>query len=167
MTRHRRQWTTVASVLLGAVVTVAACAGPAPATPAPSATPAGPPTPVPPPVAILAIARGQAIAGDLGTWIVQDHGEDSPWLPGEPIEVPAQGAIGHVLLDEPWPVDAWTAYVLPKGTPPRTEGLRKLATGSGVVQFELPPGAWSLQVSVWFAEGVGEASYYWELVPGS
>jgi hypothetical protein len=32
--------------------------------------------------------------------------------------------------------------------------------------FELPSGGWTLQLSVQFGDGIGEATYYWQLGQG-
>lgn len=149
---------------LGALLATSACGAPAPpTTPEPSPTPTGELVPPQPPVAVLSFPGGQPTAGDLGTYVYRGAGSDSPWLPGEPIAVPAAGALGEVFLSEPLRVTTWWARVAPAGRAPRPGEAREIATGDGAIAFELPTGTWTVEVSVQFAEGIGSATYYWQL----
>jgi hypothetical protein len=153
-------------VFLGALLAVVACGAPPPPTPEPSPTVAGEPVAAQPPLAVLNFPGGEPTAGDLGTYIYRGAGSDSPWLPGEPMVVPAAGALGEIFLSEPLTVTAWRARVAPAGQVPRIGEGRQIAAGEGRMVFELPSGAWTLQLSVQFGDGIGEAMYYWQLGQG-
>jgi len=161
----------VLPLALGALLAISACGAPAPPATPPATAEATPiptdePFPPQPPVAVLTLPGGQPTAGDLGTYIYRGAGSDAPWLPGEPIAVPPTGAIGTVFLSEPLRVTQWWARVAPAGRAPRIGEAREIATGDGAVSFELPTGAWTLEVSLQFGDGVGSAAYYWQLGQG-
>jgi hypothetical protein len=155
-------------LLVGALLAVTACGAPPPPplTPEPSPTSTGDPVAAQPPVAVLTYPGGQPTAGDLGTYIYRGAGSDSPWLPGEPVTVPAVGALGEVFLSEPLTVTDWQARVAPAGRVPRIGEGSQIAAGEGSMAFELPTGAWTLQLSVRFGDGIGEATWYWQLGQG-
>jgi len=157
----------VLPVLLGALLAITACgAPPPPVTPEPSHTARGEPPPTKPPVAVLSFPGGQPTAGALGTYIYRGAGSDAPWLPGEPMAVPPAGALGQVFLSEPLKVASWRARVAPAGRAPGIGEEREIATGEGPIAFELPTGTWTLQLSVQFGDGIGEATWYWRLGQG-
>jgi hypothetical protein len=106
------------------------------------------------------------VAGDLGTYIYRGAGSDSPWLPGEPVAVPASGAIAEVFLSEALPIASWTARVAPTGQEPKIGEPREIAAGEGPIAFELPTGRWTLALAIQFGDGIGEATYFWELGQG-
>jgi hypothetical protein len=153
-------------LLLGALLAITACGAPPP----PATTEASPastePIPQQPPVAVLSFPGGQPTAGDLGTYIYRGAGSDAPWLPGEPLAVPPTGALAEVFLSEPLRVTSWRARVAPAGRAPGIGEEREIATGEGPIVFELPSGAWTLQLSVQFGDGIGEATWYWQLGQG-
>lgn len=154
-------------LLLGALLAITACgAPPPPVTPVASPTSTGDPIPQQPPVAVLNFPGGQPTAGDLGTYIYRGAGSDAPWLPGERVAVPPAGALGQVFLSEAIRVASWRARVAPAGRAPGIGEEREIATGEGPIVFELPTGAWTLQLSVQFGDGIGEATYYWQLGQG-
>jgi hypothetical protein len=153
-------------VFLGALLAIAACGAPPPVIPQPATTPAGEPVAAQPPLAVLTFPGGQPTAGDLGTYIYRGAGSDSPWLPGEPVTVPAAGALGEVFLSEPLTVTGWQARVAPAGQVPRIGEGREIASGEGPMVFELPTGAWTLQLAVQFGDGIGDATWYWLLGQG-
>lgn len=150
-------------VFLGALLAIAACGAPPPVTPEPATTPSGEPVAAQPPRAVLAFPGGRPTAGELGTYIYRGAGSDSPWLPGEPVTVPAAGTLGEVFLSEQVPVTGWQARVAPAGQVPRIGEGREIASGEGPMIFELPTGAWTLQLSVQFGDGIGDATWYWLL----
>ena len=134
--------------------------GPSP-TASVAATPATPATAEPPP-ASLAAEGGDPVTGTLGSFTWNNGGSDSPWVPGARIHVGAgelltgtvAGAVG---------VANWTARRVPAGA---TDGAGAvgLGDGTGPITFQAPPpGTWSAQVSVWFADDLGSATYYWRL----
>jgi hypothetical protein len=160
--RHGDQ---VIPLLLGALLAIAACGAPPP-TPEPSPTSTGEPLAPQPPAAVLSFPGGQPTVGDLGTYVYRDAGSDAPWLPGEPVAVPPAGVLCQVFLSEPLRVTAWRARVAPAGRAPGIGQEREIAAGEGPMIFELPSGAWTLQLSVQFGDGIGDATYYWQLGQG-
>lgn len=155
-------------LLLGALLATVACGAPPPPPPTPE-PPSGPtdePLPQQPPVAVLTFRGGQPTAGDLGTYIYRGAGSDSPWLPGELVAVPPAGALGQVFLSEPLTVTSWRVRVVPVGQVPEIGEGREIASGEGRIAFELPTGSWTLQLSVQFGDGAGEATWYWQLGQG-
>jgi hypothetical protein len=149
-------------------------ASPVRATAAP--TTASPPTPAPPteasvpsaallgspPIARLAVEGGDPVDGQLGTYTWGGGGSDSPWLPGAPIEAGA-GEPMEVTFEPVVGISAWRGRIVP-GAAGGPAGATVLAEGSGPVRFGAPPaGAWTLEVQVTFAAGMGTASYAWAL----
>jgi hypothetical protein len=153
-------------VFLGALLAIAACGAPPPVTPEPFPTLVGDPVAAQPPTAVLTFPGGQPTAGDLGTYIYRGAGSDSPWLPGEPIAVPPTGAVGQVFLSEPLTVASWQVWAFPAGQVPGIGQERQIAAGEGPIVFDLPSGAWTLQLSVQFGDGIGDATWYWLLGQG-
>ena len=158
-------------LVLGALLATVACGAPQPPVtpvPTPTAEAAPPNEPIgpQPPIAVLSFPGGQPTAGDLGTYVYRGTGSDSPWLPGEPVAVPPVGALGEVFLSESLLVTAWSARVSPAGRPPGAGDLREIASGHGRIVFELPTGAWTLQLSAQFGNEIGDATYYWQLGQG-
>jgi hypothetical protein len=153
---------------LGALLAIVACGAPPPppVTPEPSPTPSDEALPPQPPTAVLTFPGGQPTAGDLGTYVYRGAGSDAPWLPGEPLAVPPTGALGQVFLSEALRVTSWSARLGLAGREPRPGELREIGAGEGPIIFELPSGAWTLQVEVSFGDGIGGAAYYWLLGQG-
>ena len=136
-----------------------------PSAPATSATSTPSPT-APgrdaPPEALLAAEGGDPVAGQLGTYVWLESGSDSPWLPGAPLAVGA-GEPLTVTLAPDGEMRAWSARYVPAaaGGP---EGATSLANGATSPRFDAPgPGAWTVEVFVEFAPGVGDAHYFWRL----
>ena len=113
-----------------------------------------------PPVAMLAAEGGDAVGGQLGTYIWAGGGSDSPWLPGAPITVGAKEPL-IVAFQPTIDLASWTARSVASGaTDPA--GARSLGQGSGTARFEAPTtGSWTIEVHVEFADGAGSASYFW------
>lgn len=155
-------------LLLGALLAITACGAPPPppVTPEPSPTSSGESVTPQPPAAVLNFPGGQPTVGDLGTYVYRGAGSAAPWLPGEPVAVPPAGALCQVFLSEPLRVTSWRARVAPAGRAPGIGQEREIATGEGPMIFELPTGAWTLQLSVQFGDGIGEATWYWQLGQG-
>lgn len=154
---------------LGALLAIVACGAPTPPpTPEPSTSPTtSDEQPLPqPPTAVLNFPGGQPTAADLGTYVYRGTGSDAPWLPGEPIAVPPTGAIGQVFLSEPVRVASWSAWLALTGRKPGPGEPRQIGAGEGPIMFELPSGTWTLQLRVEFADGIGGATYYWQLSQG-
>jgi hypothetical protein len=177
MPRIQRGWPTVALVI-AATCAAAACTGTVASTPSagspslagvatsppvnasdgPSATPSDDDTS--PPTAALAAEGGDPVTGQLGTYVWAGGGSDSPWLKGaliavgvnEPLTVAFQPAIDVV---------GWTVRFVPSSASDPA-GARSLGTGADVPRFEAPEaGSWTIEVHVDFADGAGNASYFW------
>jgi hypothetical protein len=136
--------------------------GTASQTPAPSVEPSTPTPAAGPPAAELVVAgaAGPGAVAQLGTYVWRGEGSDAPWLPGTPVVVDP-GASLVVRLGTDDAVADWTAVVRPPGDPEPGQG-RELGSGRGPLTFTSPAaGSWSLQVVVTFADGQGEAAYYW------
>lgn len=172
--RSRRVGLAVVSGL-GLVLGLGACAvspgGAATATPPAAATPADvTPTEAPartapagePPIAWLSVEGGDPVAGQLGSFTWGGGGSDSPWLPGAPIAVGA-GEPATVTLDPAVRISSWRArYVLSTADGP--DGALTLGNGIGTPAFLVPPtGSWTVEMHVVFADGLGDASYAWQL----
>jgi hypothetical protein len=114
------------------------------------------------PVATLAVEGGDPVVGQLGTYAFGGTGSDSPWLRGAPIRVGRSERLA-VSLEPAVSVAAWTArYVPSSATGP--EGAVGLAQGAGLPAFDPPPdGSWTVEIRVTFAEGQGDALYFWAL----
>ena len=164
------------AILVGLVLAcgpVAAPGGPiaVAATPAGTASPTpaatdGPSPTIPgrdsPPDALLAAEGGDPVAGQLGTYVWLETGSDSPWLPGARLAVGAGEPLTISLVPD-GEVRAWAARYVPAaaGGP---EGATTLGEGAGSPRFDAPgPGAWTVEVFVGFAPGVGDARYFWRL----
>jgi hypothetical protein len=176
----------LAAVVLGAMLGAGGCAAgstataSAPSTPA-AVEPSAPPASIPvaatpsvrmeptgrtspagtePPTASLSAEGGEPVAGQLGSFTWQDGGSDSPWLPGTAIRVGAGEPLTVVLAGDVG-VAEWTARRVPAGT---TDGSGAVGLGSGPapIAFAAPAvGSWSVQVTVRFADNMGDATYYW------
>ena len=115
-----------------------------------------------PPDAFLAAEGGDPVAGQLGTYVWLETGSDSPWLPGAPLAVGAGEPLTVTLVPD-GEIRAWTARYVPAGAG-GPEGATTLGDGAGTPEFVAPrPGAWTVEVFVEFAPGVGDAHYFWRL----
>jgi hypothetical protein len=124
-----------------------------------------PPTPglLPPEARLVAGTTGDPVAGQLGTFTWLDGGSDSPWLPGTPVVVPARTDL-RVGFDPALPVSSWTATVVPASAD-GPAGAATLGRGDGTdapVDFDGPEaGSWTVRLHAVFANGLGEASWFW------
>jgi hypothetical protein len=115
-----------------------------------------------PPDALLAAEGGDPAAGQLGTYVWLESGSDSPWLPGAPLTVGAGEPLALTLVPD-GEIRAWAARYVPAAAE-GPEGAESLGEGAGTPRFDAPgPGAWTVEVLVEFAPGVGEARYFWRL----
>ncbi len=182
VTVHRSIRASALALLIPALLTACSAPGTSSSPPPPEASPAatvdptatvipsvaaseGAPTPEPPipepPAASIAVEGGDAVVGQLGSFSWKNSGSDAPWLDGSPIHVGA-GEQLVLTLAEPIAIDTWqVSRVLPGSR----DGIGSIgmAEGSGErVAFVAPPsGSWSVSVSVWFADNLGSAAYYW------
>jgi hypothetical protein len=116
-----------------------------------------------PPAASLAVDGGDPVVGELGSFTWQDGGSDSPWLPGTPIRV-GNGERFTLTLADPIGIGSWTAsYVSAADLQSATSVGLGEGTGAPVTFDVPPPGAWSVYVSVRFAENLGSAAYFWHV----
>jgi hypothetical protein len=116
-----------------------------------------------PPVASLAAEGGDPVPGELGSYTLGDRGSDSPWLPGALIAVGRREPL-VVALSDGVAIGAWTARTVPAEAAPGG-AVRPLATGSTLIRFAAPEaGAWSVAVTIQFADRPGSATWYWKLV---
>jgi hypothetical protein len=113
-----------------------------------------------PPDAVLAVDGGDPVVGELGSFSWDNTGSGAPWLPGAPMHI-GRGEVLFMALSEPIRLATWTVGRTPAETP--GIGIEGIAEGgTGMVMFPAPPsGSWSVNVNVWFADGLGSASYYW------
>lgn len=115
---------------------------------------------VQPPAASIAVEGGDPVVGQLGSFTWDNSGSDSPWLPGNPIHI-GSGERLRLVFADPVRLAGWTVSRAPAEA--NGSGVVGVAEGSGEpVTFAPPPaGSWSVSVSVWFADSLGSASYYW------
>jgi hypothetical protein len=138
--------------------------GPPAESPAATASPAtsGLPVTAEPPGAALAVEGGDAVTGQLGSFLWGDGGSDSPWLPGSPITVGSGERLIATIADGVG-VATWSARRVPAGATDGSSAV-SLGTGGPPITFGAPPpGSWSVQLTVDFDGGLGTASYYWLL----
>ncbi len=145
---------------------LAACGGAATTEPASlpppiEATPAGPaPGIEAPPVGTLEVDGGDPIVGELGTYTWGGTGSASPWLRGMPITV-GVGERLELLLDPAIDIESWSARFVPYESDAPT-GAVALGSGVGDPAFPAPPaGTWTVEVTVVFADALGDARYAW------
>ena len=113
-----------------------------------------------PPTATLVVDGGDPVPGQLGTHVWRESGSDAPWLPGTPIAVGTGEAL-VLSLDPSVAVAGWSARYAPAESD-GTGGTTSIGDGTGLpVLTALPPGRWTVAVRVTFADGLGEASYFW------
>ena len=164
----------IVALIIG-IVAMGGCSAGGPAAPAVTAgapEPTGGTTPRPtevpgPPVASLHGGIAGSVPGELGTFLWDGLGSDSPWIV-PPVAVPvAPGAPLAVTLDPGLAPLRWTARWAPV-----RKGLvgdpSAVSTGAGTlieVAAPMPPGTWGLQVEITFAEG-RRAAWYWSVSVG-
>ena len=133
-------------------------------TPAPSAVTA---TEAPPPQAEITIA-GSVTPGELGSYVIDDHGSDGPWLPFDtlpgfhvaPTETLIVRFVDGVAISDYLAVMAAAADS--SGTAPRGVPARAADTASqSLVVGPLPLGTWVLSVRLFRADGRGDGTTYW------
>jgi hypothetical protein len=115
-----------------------------------------------PPDATLGAEGGDPVTGQIGTYVWLDTGSDSPWLPGAPLVV-GRGEPLTVRLVPGIDIQSWVArFVRADARGP--EGAVTLGRGTASGSFAAPePGVWTVQVSIVFGAGAGNADYFWRL----
>ena len=166
----RRVVTRPLVLLVGAFLAAGCAGGTSPASPPTTAPPSPAPalTPDPsvagrdaPPDATLTAEGGDPATGQLGSYTWFESGSDAPWLPGTPLAV-GVGEPLTVAFVPPGDVASWTARYAPAGADPA--GARPLGEGMGGPVFGVPePGRWTVAVTVIFGDGIGSATYFWEV----
>ena len=135
------------------------------ASPAIPTPPAGTPPAVAgdqPPQAGLVRVDGDAVIGQLGTFLWRDGGSDSPWLPGTPVTIAAAVQL-EFGLSAAVPVASWHARLGRAGVDDPSSA-RPIGEGSStIVVSGPPPGRWTVELTINFGDGLGEARYYWLL----
>ena len=130
------------------------------------------PSPALPPDALLVLPDGSLHTGTLGSFVLGDHGTDAPWLPAfslPPVTVRAGTELTARFADAT-PIGFWQAiYAAADDTSAKvTRGLGEREADSpplDEVAFRAPPpGAWVVSVRLRFADGGGDAAYFWHLV---
>ncbi len=115
-----------------------------------------------PPTARLSAEGGDPVTGQLGTYVWGGQGSDSPWLPGAAFAA-GRGEPLTIGLRPAAAVDSWTARIVPADSS-GPAGAMSLGKGSGTPSFAAPKrGMWTLEVHLVFADGAGDASYFWRL----
>lgn len=159
-----------AAVACGPGATPGGGASPTPPPSAPGTTVAPSPSAPPPslagrdapPDAVLAADGGDPVTGQLGTFVWFDTGSESPWLPGAPLRVGAGEPLTIQLIPE-GRIAGWEARYVPAAAQ-GPEGAKALGQGAGSIAFGAPgPGDWTVEVSIQFDGGAGEAHYFWRL----
>ena len=171
--RSLRRW---APVVVALAVLMAACnvggpGGPPTAglpsaasvvTARPTAGPAAASSTAQPPAASLAVDGGDLVVGQLGSFTWDGAGSDSPWLPGSPITI-GQGERMTISFTTDPGVASWTAR---RAAAETLDGAGAVGLGQGATPITFsppPPGTWSVQLTVQFANRRGSAAYYWQV----
>jgi hypothetical protein len=157
---------TIVVVGCGPAVTPPSVTPPSATSSAPPATPSQPPPSVAgrdaPPDAVLAAEGGDAVTGQLGTYTWFGTGSDSPWLTGAPLTVGSGEPLSLTVVPD-GRIATWEVRDVPAGAG-GPEEARTIAKGTGAPAFEAPgPGTWTVEITLDFAGGAGQASYFWRL----
>ena len=129
-------------------------------TAVPTATPQVSPVPTPP-LAALRVEGGDPVEGQLGTYVWDDAGSDSPWLPGSPISA-ASGEPMSVTLSPSLVPSTWSVVIAPAANGDGS-GATKIGDGTGAMEVTAPaPGTWTLAITTTF-EDHGSATWFWLL----
>lgn len=125
------------------------------------ATPAGPvPGVEAPPDAWMQVEGGDPVTGELGSYTWGSTGSAAPWLRGAPISV-GVGERLELALDPFLEIESWSTRFVPYENDAPT-GAVSLGSGVGDPGFPAPPaGTWTVEVTVVFADGQGDARYAW------
>jgi hypothetical protein len=110
----------------------------------------------------------QSVRGRLGSWTLDDHGSDSPWIPAVALREVAVGAGAlEIRYADGTGIGHWSARAAPASDP---GGLDLIGLGERdgdvpplqEVRPETPPrGLWVLAVLLDRADGRGDATYFW------
>ena len=138
----------------------------APSAPAPTETPepTAEPSLEPPPAAVLIVGE-RRLTGEVGSYAWPGGSESAPWLPAtalERFEVPGGVRVRFEVPGGPG-LASWTATSAAADDPAATTRV-PIGEGLGPPSFETPPdGRWVVSVHVVFADGQGDANWFWSL----
>lgn len=148
-------------------------------TPQPSPTATSSPTAKPdrtlppaslPPSALLIVGSDE-MPGRIGSYTYGDLSASTPWLPArtlDPVALPAPRSELRIRLEDGSAIASWSAHVA-NASDTFGEDARPLDAGEAAppaaeVALTGPgPGRWVMLVQVVFADGAGDAAYYWSL----
>jgi hypothetical protein len=123
-----------------------------------------PQTPEPPiaepPAAAIAVEGGDPVVGQLGSFTWRNAGSDSPWLDGNPIHVARDEQL-MLSFAQPVGLEMWTIARAPAAANDSVLVGMGDGTDEPVTFAAPPPGSWTVNISVWFADNEGSATYYW------
>ncbi len=166
--------TSAATAVPSAAVTASPTAVATPSSrPAPSVTQPDPTaTGAPPPKAEI-IGAATVIPGELGSYVIDGHGSDGPWLPFDVlpgVHVAASEALTARFADGV-PIGDFVAVIAtaadtsgssPQGVPARAAG----SDNTSLIVGPLPAGKWVLSVRLFRADGRGDGTTYWAVTAG-
>lgn len=123
------------------------------------------PTLEPPPEAAL-VAGDMTIPGALGAWTWRGGSESAPWLPAPALDAAAiaPGTEMTIRIAGDAPLERWSAIRASADdiVGADTEGLGE---GVGPVVFAAPDEPSVVAVHLVFADGAGDATWYWLMAP--
>ena len=113
------------------------------------------------PNADLRVEGGDPVDGQLGTYVWDGGGSDSPWLPGTSIQA-APGELLTVALSPEVRMSGWSAVIAP-ASDGDSPGAVKVGAGPSPLEVTAPePGTWTLAVTIEFGDR-GTATWFWLL----
>ncbi len=143
-------------------------AGPASRSPSHAAASRSAPTRGPkaerPPAATL-VASGVAVEGKVGSYTWAGLSNSAPWLPARalPPSAVAPSSEVEVRIAAEHPVEQWVARAAAAGDADGST-IIPVGQGGGLPRFLVPAvGPTVVAVHVVFADGAGDATYYWHL----
>lgn len=124
-----------------------------------------------PPDALLVLPDGSSQPGALGSYAYDGAAADSPWLPARVLtrlDIAAASRLG-LRVAGPQRFVSWSARYA-DAQDEEAETISPLASGGdGTTPLDtaefgaLPAGDWVLMVQLFFADDLGDATYYWYL----
>jgi hypothetical protein len=114
------------------------------------------------------------VPGELGSYVFEGSGSDSPWLPFDSLSVVtvAAGVPLTIAFEDGTTIATWSAAVAAAEDEAGEAGQGVGGRGSGepplaaVATDAIPVGRWVLSVRLELADGRGDATYYWALEAG-
>ncbi|CAN5717805.1 hypothetical protein BH23CHL7_BH23CHL7_08370 [soil metagenome] len=123
-----------------------------------------------PPIARLLAPGVPAAAGYLGSFSYHEQFADAPWIGAQALDLvrlPAGRPQVTVALPAGNSFERWNVSYA-AADDPAGSAVMPLGAGDGATIERLamdppPAGEWVISVSLWFAEGAGDATYYWSV----